>query len=58
MPYKKQHHKTRHQRQRRRGGHVRRVEFVLSADSARDHEINDYLDALPAGAVGEYARLH
>jgi hypothetical protein len=48
--------KVRKQRQQRRAGLVRRVEVVLSADNERDHVINDYLDTLPRGAVGEFVR--
>ena len=55
MPYKSQRHKTRHQRQTRRAGHVRRVEIVLSADSERDRAISDFLDSLP-GAAAEFIR--
>ncbi len=56
MPYTNPTHKTRHQRQQRRTGQVRRVEIVLSADNKRDHEIHDFLDSLPHGAVGEFIR--
>lgn len=56
MPYTNPTHKTRHQRQQRRTGQVRRVEIVLSADNARDHDIHDFLDSLPRGAVGEFIR--
>lgn len=56
MPYKNPTHKTRHQRQQRRAGQVRRVEIVLSADNERDHDIHDFLDSLPRGAVGEFIR--
>ena len=56
MPYTNQHHKTRHQRQQRRAGEVRRVEFVLSADVDRDFEIHDFLRTLPPGTAGEFIR--
>lgn len=48
--------KTRNQRQRRRAGHVKRIEFVLDADSERDHDIADFLDSLPHGAASEFIR--
>ncbi len=56
MPYTNPTHKTRHQRQQRRAGQVRRVEIVLSANNKRDHDIHDFLDSLPHGAVGEFIR--
>jgi hypothetical protein len=56
MPYQNPKHKTRHQRQQRRTKQVRRVEIVLSADSERDHEINDFLDSLPRGEAAEFIR--
>ncbi len=56
MPHKNPNHKTRHQRQQRRAGHVRRVEFVLNADSERDQAIHDFLTNLPHGEVGEFIR--
>jgi hypothetical protein len=56
MPYTNPKHKTRHQRQQRRTGQVRRVELVLSANNERDYEIHDFLDGLPRGAVGEFIR--
>jgi hypothetical protein len=48
--------KVRKQRQQRRAGLVRRMEVVLSAENERDHVINDYLNDLPRGAVGEFVR--
>jgi hypothetical protein len=48
--------KVRKQRQQRRAGLVRRVEVVLSADNERDHVINEFLNDLPRGAVGEFVR--
>lgn len=48
--------KTRWQRQTRRNGYVKRVEFVLSADNPRDRDIYDFMDTLPRGAVGEFIR--
>jgi hypothetical protein len=56
MPYKNPHHKTRRQRQQRRAGEVKRVEIVLSADSARDRDIHDFLASLPRGAVSEFIK--
>jgi hypothetical protein len=56
MPYTNPKHKTRHQRQQRRTGQVRRVEIVLSATNERDYEIHDFLETLPQGAVGEFIR--
>jgi hypothetical protein len=56
MPYTNPKHKTRHQRQRRRAGMVRRIEVTLSADSERDHDIADYLDSLPKGEGAEFIR--
>jgi hypothetical protein len=56
MPYTNPKHKTRHQRQQRRTGQVQRIEIVLSANNERDHEIHDFLDSLPHGAMGEFIR--
>ena len=56
MPYKNTHHKTRRQRQQRRAQQVKRVEFVLDAESARDGAIYDFLITLPPGTVGEFIR--
>ncbi len=56
MPYTNPKHKTRHQRQQRRTGQVRRVEIVLSATNERDYDIHDFLETLPQGAVGEFIR--
>ena len=56
MPYTNPKHKTRHQRQQRHAGQVRRVEIVLSANNERDYAIHDFLEALPLGTVGEFIR--
>lgn len=50
------HHIIRQQRQRRRAGIIRRVEFVLDADNDQHHDINDFLQSLPHGAAGEFIR--
>lgn len=47
--------KHRKQRQRRRAGFVRRVEFVL-LDSDRDEEISHHLDSLEPGERSEFIR--
>ncbi len=56
MPYKSAKHKTRHQRQQRRVGEVKRVEIVLSAQNDRDHDIHDFLANLPRGEVSEFIK--
>lgn len=56
MPYKNPKHLTKRQRQRRRAGHVRRLEVTLSAESERDHTIAAFLDDLPQGSASEFIR--
>lgn len=48
--------RTRKQRAARREGFVRRLEIVLHSDDERDHEIHEFLEALPRGRVSEFVR--
>lgn len=56
MPYKTQAQRTRRQRQRRRAGLTKRIEITLSAESADDHEIADFMDSLPRGASAGFIK--
>ncbi len=56
MPYTTKQ-RVRRQRQRRKAGQIKRFEFVLSSENARDRELYDFLVGLPRGAVSDFIKV-